>query len=243
MGRKRLDDLLVEKGLAGDRKEAAARILSGVVLVDSQRQEKAGTLVETSSQIRLKGTPNRFVSRGGWKLEGALKAFQLDVSGLVCLDLGASTGGFTDCLLQKGARKVYAFDVGRGQLDWSLQQDPRVAIRDGVNVRYLDRSQVQERVDLITADLSFISLRHVLSALKQFAGARILVLVKPQFEAKREEVSAGGLIPSEEKSLEIVRRVRTFMEEQGFHIAGQAPSPIRGRKGNREYFLLVVGGW
>ncbi len=157
--RKRLDALLVERGIAENSKRAAAIILSGVVLVDEQRVDKAGMLIDSASEIRIKGTEQQYVSRAGFKLEAALRQFAVQVQGKICVDLGASTGGFTDCLLQQGAEKVYAFDVGRGQLHWDLQQDARVVVRDSINVRHLTRAMVEDPVDLITIDLAFISLR------------------------------------------------------------------------------------
>jgi 23S rRNA (cytidine1920-2'-O)/16S rRNA (cytidine1409-2'-O)-methyltransferase len=235
--KRRLDDLLVERGFAQTRKEAVAILLSGVVLVDDQKQEKGGTEVESDAEIRLTSCPAKFVSRGGLKLEGALNALGLDLSGYVCLDLGASTGGFTDCLLQAGASKVYAFDVGTGQLDWRLRQDPRVIVRDRFNVRYLTPAAVDEAVDLITGDLSFISVRQILHPLRAFTESSILLLVKPQFEAEREEVEEGGLISDSSKRLEILERVKLFALGEGFAILGEVPSPILGQKGNQEFFL------
>ncbi len=204
-----------------------------------QRVDKPGTAVDSSLSIRLKGGEERYVSRGGLKLEAALGALSVDVSGVACLDLGASTGGFTDCLLQNGARVVYAFDVGKGQLDWKLQTDPRVKVKDSINVRNIHPSLVGERVDLITIDLSFISLRLVLPGLRQFSPVRILALVKPQFEAERDEVGAGGIIRSQELRTAIVERIRQYAIELGFAVLGETPSPIPGQKGNREYFLLL----
>ena len=235
--KKRLDDLLVERGLVKSRKEALARLMSGRVLVDHQRQEKGGTLVDSESEIRLIGDPSKYVSRGGLKLEGALEVLKLDVAGFVCLDLGASTGGFTDCLLQHGADRVYAFDVGRGQLDWKLQQNPQVSVHDSFNVRYLTRAVVEERVDLVVIDLSFISVKQVLLPLKGFPEATILALVKPQFEAERGEVETGGLVTDTDTHQEIVQRVRDFAVENGFEVLAEVPSPILGRRGNQEVFL------
>jgi len=238
MEKTRLDDLLVEKGLAADRKTAAALILAGRVLVDDQRIDKPGTSVDSTSEIRLKDR-DQYVSRGGLKLEGALRDFAIDVDNTVCLDLGASTGGFTDCLLQHGARRVYALDVGKGQLDWKLQKDARVKVKDQVNVRNIHPSWIGEPVDLITIDVSFISLRLVLPPLRQFSPVRILALVKPQFEAERDEVSAGGIIVSEELRRTIVERIRQHAVDLGLEVLGQTVSPIAGQKGNQEYFLLL----
>ncbi|MEE8350244.1 MAG: TlyA family RNA methyltransferase, partial [Acidobacteriota bacterium] len=192
--RKRLDALLVEKGLAQDLKKATALILSGVVLIEEQRVDKPGTLIEPASTFRIKSKESKYVSRGGLKLAAALQDFAVDTIGKTCLDLGASTGGFTDCLLQHGAGKVYAFDVGSGQLHWNLQRDPRVVVRDSVNVRFLEPSMVENAVDLIVIDLAFISLRLIFPRLKLFPSVEIIALVKPQFEASRGQVGPGGVI-------------------------------------------------
>lgn len=227
----------MERSLARDPKEAQALILGGTVFVDGQRIDKAGTLLDSHSDIQIVSRQGKYVSRGGLKLEAALRFFGVPVSHKVCLDLGASTGGFTDCLLRHGARKVYAFDVGHGQLDWKLRQDVRVVVKEGVNVRYLDISMVSESVDLITIDLSFISLRLVLPRLAHFPDAQTIALVKPQFEARREEVGPGGIIRSTELQREIVKGVIDFAEEKGFTVLGEVPSPIEGQKGNQEYFI------
>ena len=190
------------------------------------------------SAIRLKTEPQKYVSRGGLKLEAALHQLGVQVQRKVCLDLGASTGGFTDCLLQHQARKVYAFDVGRGQLHWKLQLDPRVVVRDAINVRYLETSMVEDKIDLITVDLSFISLRLVLPSLKPFS-AEILALVKPQFEARQREVKPGGVIEDVDLQKRIVGRVKDFTREEEFLILGELASPVVGQKGNQEYFLLI----
>lgn len=235
----RIDDLLVEEGLASDRREASALLMSGVVLVDNQKVEKAGVLVSPGAKIRLLGETNRFVSRGGLKLEAALQALSIDVSGRVCCDLGASTGGFTDCLLQAGAARVYAFDVGRGLLDWKLQQDSRVIMHDAFNVRNLTPGDIPEKIDLFTADLSFISLRLILPVLQQFPDSRFLLLVKPQFEAKPDEVERGGLILDLKLREEIIGRVEQLAVDFGFKVEGQVASSLRGQKGNLEHFLYL----
>jgi 23S rRNA (cytidine1920-2'-O)/16S rRNA (cytidine1409-2'-O)-methyltransferase len=239
MEKTRVDDLLVQKGLAQDRKEALALILSGAVLANEQRVDRPAALLAPDTPLRLKKKSGPYVSRAGLKLEAALKALAIDVTGLVCADLGASTGGFTDCLLKRGARKIYALDVGKGQLDWKLQKDPRVIVRDGVNVRYLRPDDVGERIELITIDLSFISLRLVLPSLKAFAPVRVLALVKPQFEAERGEVGAGGIIRDPQLQEEIVERVSRFAAAEGYSVLGTVPSGLRGQKGNQEYFLLL----
>ncbi len=187
----RLDDLLVLRELAEDRKHALALVMRGAVRVDDAPARKAGQLVDEAAEVRLQDLP-RFVSRGGLKLDAALEGFAIDVTDRVCADLGASTGGFTDCLLQRGARRVYAFDVGRGQLDWNLRRDPRVLVREGVNVRHLSPDDIGEEVHLIVGDLSFISLRLILPVVRRFTGAQAVLLVKPQFEARPDEVGRGG---------------------------------------------------
>ena len=212
--------------------------MSGIVLVDEQRVDKPGLRLDPSSGIRLKSEPRKYVSRGGLKLEAALRRLQIQVQDKVCLDLGASTGGFTDCLLQHAALRVYAFDVGRGQLHWKLQLDPRVIFRDAVNVRYLETSMVDDQVDLVTVDLSFISLRLIFPSLKPFS-AEILALVKPQFEAQRGEVGLGGVIESPALRERIVDRVKRSARREGFSLLGECPSPIVGQKGNQEHFLLL----
>lgn len=196
-------------------------------------------MVNPQAAVRIKGEQLPYVSRGGLKLEAALHHFQLSVENCVCLDLGASTGGFTDCLLQHGARRVHAFDVGRGQLDWKLAQDERVVIHDDFNVRRLTPSDVGEAVDLVTVDLAFISLRRVLPALRQFPTARIVALVKPQFEADREEVGEGGVIRSPELQEEVLERVKAAARAEGFEVLGAISSPIPGQKGNREFLMLL----
>ena len=237
--RQRLDDLLVDRGLAEDLKKATAIILSGVVLVEEQRVDKPGTLTAPTSTIRLKSEESKYVSRGGLKLEAALQEFQVEVGEKVCLDLGASTGGFTDCLLQHGARKVYALDVGSGQLHWNLQQDPRVVVRDSVNARFLDPSMIDDAVDLMVIDLAFISLRLIFPRLKLFPSVEIIALVKPQFEAHREEVGPGGVIRDRQLQREIVDRIRGAAINAGLTFIGEVASSLEGRKGNQEYFLLL----
>lgn len=240
MSKRRLDQLLVERGLAFNEREATALVMRGVIQVDGRTVTKAGTLVPETSHIKIGEWKERYVSRGGYKLEGALKALGVDVKDLVCVDLGSSTGGFTDCLLQHGARKVYAFDVGRGQLDWSLRNDPRVILDENVNVRHLSREDLPEPVDLITADLSFISLTRILPVLKAFHRSLFLLLVKPQFEAERHEVGPGGLVLDLDLQREIVNRFKKTALAENFRVLGECPSPVRGQKGNQEYFVLLT---
>jgi 23S rRNA (cytidine1920-2'-O)/16S rRNA (cytidine1409-2'-O)-methyltransferase len=235
----RLDRLLVARGLAPTREKAQALILAGRVDVDGKRVDKAGTLVAEDAPIRAAGPEHPYVSRGGVKLAAALDAFGLDPSGEICLDVGASTGGFTDCLLQRGAARVYAIDVGAGQIDAKLRADPRVALREKLNARFLSREHVPEAVALAALDLSFISARLVLPAVRPLVapGGAIVVLVKPQFEAGRGEVPRGGVVRSDAVRQRVVEEVRRFGEDLGL-VAGKAiPSPIRGASGNQEFLL------
>jgi 23S rRNA (cytidine1920-2'-O)/16S rRNA (cytidine1409-2'-O)-methyltransferase len=234
----RLDEMLCLRGLARDRREARGLILSGRVFVEGRRIDKAGSPVAADAEIRLAAS-DPYVSRGGVKLEGALRCFRLDVEGKACVDLGSSTGGFTDCLLQRGASRVYAFDVGRGLLDWRLRNDPRVRVREGFHVRELRPSDVTDPVDLITADLSFISLVQILPALKRFPDAQFLLLVKPQFEAPREEVEPGGVVRGGARQWRVVSGFVRRAEADGFRLLGIAPSFLKGQKGNQEYFVLL----
>ena len=233
----RLDQLLVSRGLAPDVRTAGALVLSGRVFRDQQRLDKPGTLLAAGEPVRLRNAPPRFVSRGGFKLEAALATLQIQVSDRVCLDVGASTGGFTDCLLQHGARKVFALDVGKGQLDWKLRQDSRVVVLEGINARFLSPGDLPRLPHLVTADLSFISLRLILPRLELFQDPELLLLVKPQFEAFPDEVDPGGVIRSPEKRREILNRFKRFVSSSGFHLAAEHPSPVPGRKGNRETFF------
>ncbi len=235
----RLDLLLVARGLAPTRQRAQALILAGRVDVDGLRADKAGTLVAEEADLRVAGPEHPFVSRGGVKLAAALDAFGIDPSGLVCLDVGSSTGGFTDCLLQRGAARVYAIDVGYGQLDAKLRGDPRVVLREKVNARFLSREHVPESADLAAFDLSFISVRLVLPAVVPLLspGARLVVLVKPQFEAGRGEVGKGGIVRSEEIRRRVLEEIESFGRGLGWAVLGAIPSPLAGAHGNREFLL------
>ena len=241
--KQRLDQLLVERGLVESRQKAQALILGGKVLVAGQRQDKAGTLVPADAAIELIGNELRYVSRGGLKLEGALAAFAIDPSGRICLDVGSSTGGFTDCLLQHGAERVFAVDVSTNQLAWKLHRDSRVVPIE-MNARYLaaaERAQqlLAERPSLVTMDLSFISATKVLPELVQLAasGADFIVLVKPQFELERGDVGRGGIVRDAALHRRAVERVRKTMAETGLTVLGETPSPITGAEGNQEFFL------
>jgi 23S rRNA (cytidine1920-2'-O)/16S rRNA (cytidine1409-2'-O)-methyltransferase len=237
----RLDRLLVAKGLAPSRQRARAMIMAGKILVNSRPADKAGILVAHDDRIELKGRDIPYVSRGGLKLEAALEALGLNVKGLTCLDAGASTGGFTDCLLQKGAARVYAVDVGYGQLAWKLRQDPRVVAVERTNIRYLPAAAVPEPVDLATIDVSFISLKIVVPAVTAFLNrdARILALIKPQFEVGKNYVGKGGVVRDATLHNRVIHDLSLFFEEKGIFREKVIPSPILGPKGNREFFILL----
>jgi 23S rRNA (cytidine1920-2'-O)/16S rRNA (cytidine1409-2'-O)-methyltransferase len=238
-GRLRIDQLLVERGLAESRQKAQALILAGQVMVDGQRAAKAGQAVAQDSRIELlAGLP--FVSRGGLKLQAALDHFKIDPAGRVCLDVGSSTGGFTDCLLQRGAARVYAVDVGKGQLDWKLRNDPRVIVKESINARYLQPSDIGEPIDLGVCDASFISSTLLIPAFVPLLrrDAEIVILVKPQFEAGRHEVGKGGIVRDPEVHTAACRRVQQLLEEMGFVVA-LIESPILGAEGNKEFLLYA----
>lgn len=239
MSKTRLDLLLVARGLAPTREKAQAMILAGLVEVDGRRADKAGSTVAADAGVTVAGPEHPYVSRGGVKLSAALDAFAIDPAGLVCLDVGASTGGFTDCLLQRGAARVYAIDVGYGQLDARLRNDPRVVLREKVNARFLSREHVPEPAELAVMDLSFISARLVLGPVLALLapGARLVVLVKPQFEAGRGEVGKGGIVRSEETRLRVLAEIEEFGRSLGLAVNGTIPSPITGARGNREFLL------
>ena len=234
--------MLVDRGLASDVARAQALLLAGQVVVGEQRIDKPGQLVRAEATVRLKaGATPRYVSRGGHKLEAALAAFAIDVRGLACADLGASTGGFTDCLLQRGAAHVQACDVGYGQLDPRLAKDPRVTVHDRLNVRHLGPEFIGGAVDLCAVDLSFISLRLVLPAVRGLLrpGGWLVALVKPQFEAKPEWVEKGGVVRDPAARLEAIQGITRAAAQQGFEIVGTIDSPIRGPAGNLEALLAA----
>jgi 23S rRNA (cytidine1920-2'-O)/16S rRNA (cytidine1409-2'-O)-methyltransferase len=236
--RKRLDVLLVERGMAESRHKAQAMILAGEVEVDRKRAEKAGALLPESSHIEVHSRLQRYASRGGLKLEGALEDFQVNPAGKVCLDLGASTGGFTDCLLQRGAAHVYAVDVNTDQLSWKLREDARV-LRIKKNARDLRAADLPEAVDLVVADVSFISVSKVLPGAVACAkdGAELLILIKPQFELQREDVGKGGIVRLKILHDKAIASVRQAAEALGLTASGAAPSHLPGAEGNQEYFL------
>jgi 23S rRNA (cytidine1920-2'-O)/16S rRNA (cytidine1409-2'-O)-methyltransferase len=244
--RQRADVLLVEKGLAESRTRAQALVMAGAVVAGEQRVEKPGQLLDPALPLRVKegAAPQRYVSRGALKLERALEAFPVDPRGLVCADLGASTGGFTDLLLQRGAARVYAVDVGYGQLHPRLRGDPRVVVRERENARLLDTAALGEPVQLVVGDLSFISLRLVLPAVKRILapGGAAVVLVKPQFEVGKGEVGKGGVVRDEAKRRRALEDVKASARELGFEPIGEAESPIEGPAGNREWLLGLRRG-
>jgi 23S rRNA (cytidine1920-2'-O)/16S rRNA (cytidine1409-2'-O)-methyltransferase len=241
MNKERIDRLLVQKGLAGSREKAQALIMEGKVRVEGRRVEKAGTRVAVTAEVEIVGEALPYVSRGGLKLEGALRSFQIDPSGWVVMDVGASTGGFTDCVLQRGAAKVYAVDVGYGQLAWKLRNDPRVVVLEKRNIRYLRPQEVGEAVDLILIDTSFISIERFLAHLLDFLkeDGRVLALIKPQFEVGKGEVGKGGVVKDPVLHQEVTERIARFSESLGFRVAGLIESPLKGPKGNKEFFIYL----
>ena len=243
MRRERLDKLVVDRGLAPSRERARSLILAGQVTVAGQVQTKAGTLCDPGAEVALRAPDHPYVSRGGVKLAHGLDAFAIDPAGAIALDVGASTGGFTDVLLQRGAAKVYAIDVGYGQLAWSLRQDPRVVVLERENVRSIDPGKVPEPCDLAVIDVSFISLTLVLPRVAELlrppAGKPIVALVKPQFEAGREHVGAGGVVRDPAARLGAVDKVRTWAAGHGFVAGDSVESPLTGPAGNVEYLLLL----
>ena len=237
--RVRLDRLLVEQGLAASRERARALILSGAVLVNDESRDKAGFLVDPGAVIRIRGGDNPYVGRGGLKLKGALSAFGIGVRGLVCLDVGASTGGFTDCLLQEGAARVYALDVGYGQLSWKLRTDQRVVCIERTNIRYFDGKQLEDPIDMATIDTSFISLKLVIPQVLKFLreGGILLALIKPQFEAGREVVEKHGVVKDPEVHQAVTASIEDFCKGLAMEVLGICESTLLGPAGNREYFL------
>ncbi len=238
----RLDTLLVERELAPTRAKARSLIMRGAVYVDGERVDKAGALVKASSEVTVKDSSQKYVSRGGYKLEGALSEFGIDVSGSVALDVGASTGGFTDCLLQRGVARVYAVDVGYGQLDWKLRNDERVAVIEKLNARYLMPEDIGEKVDIAVIDVSFISLTMVIPPLKNVLKprGRLVALIKPQFEVGKGQVGKGGIVRDEAKHQEVIEKISSFLNGLGFTVTGVIPSPILGAQGNKEFLISAV---
>jgi 23S rRNA (cytidine1920-2'-O)/16S rRNA (cytidine1409-2'-O)-methyltransferase len=239
----RVDKLLVERGLADSRTKAQAMVMAGVVLVNEQRVNKPSDSVAPGAEIRIKGgddPASRYVGRGGVKLEAALSEFQVKVDGLTCLDVGASTGGFTDCLLQHGARKVISVDVGHNQIDWRLRSDSRVEVREGVNARYLTRAEFEDEFQLAVMDVSFISATKIIPAIVPLLAdaGRLITLIKPQFEVGRGEVGKGGIVRDPQQHARVVDEVNAAASTLGLQVRGVIESPIRGADGNVEFLAL-----
>lgn len=240
--KERLDVLLVKKGLAPSREKAKAILMSGQVFVNGQREDKAGAAFdEVDIQIEVRGNTLPYVSRGGLKLEKAMKQFDLQLQGLVCMDIGSSTGGFTDCMLQNGATKVYAVDVGHGQLAWKLRNDERVVCMERTNFRYMVREDIQDDLDFASVDVSFISLTKILPTARKLlkSGAQMVCLIKPQFEAGREKVGKKGVVRDPLVHKEVIEKIISFAHETGFQILHLEYSPIKGPEGNIEYLLHI----
>lgn len=237
--KKRLDVLLVEKGFAASREKAKAIIMSGIVFVDGQREDKAGSVFDEEKEIVIKGKTLKYVSRGGLKLEKAMKNFDISLEGKVCMDVGASTGGFTDCMLQNGAVKVYSVDVGHGQLDWKLRNDERVVCMERTNMRYVTREDVEEPAAFVSIDVSFISLTKILPAVYQVLedDGQVVALIKPQFEAGREKVGKKGVVRDRKVHKEVIEKICDFASTHGFRLLHLDYSPIKGPEGNIEYLL------
>jgi 23S rRNA (cytidine1920-2'-O)/16S rRNA (cytidine1409-2'-O)-methyltransferase len=242
MPKRRADQLLVEQGLAESRAKAQALILAGLVSVAGRRIDKAGTPIAEDTELTVAGRDHPWVSRGGLKLAHAVDHFTLDPVGLVALDIGASTGGFTDVLLARGAARVHAVDVGRGQLAWKLRQDPRVLVHEGMNARYLSRAEIPEPIDVVTCDASFIGLETVLPASLALTAehAALVALIKPQFEAGPKEVGKGGVVRDPAMHRAVCERISAWLEAQpGWHVVGITESPITGPAGNREFLIYA----
>lgn len=242
MTKSRLDALLVERQFVESRQQAQALILAGQVFVAGQRSDKPGKAIPTDAEISIAGECLKYASRGGLKLEAALNAFAINVAGTTCLDLGASTGGFTDCLLQRGAARVVAVDVGCGQLDWKLRNDPRVEVREGINARYLSADDFDGRFDLITIDVSFISLTKVLPAAAALLSedGMIVALIKPQFEVGKGEVGKGGIVKDPAKHAAVLKAIAEFCASHSLRVVTTIESPILGQHGNREFLARIV---
>ncbi len=242
MKKERIDKLLVERGFADSRSKAHALVMAGVVLADEKRVEKPSESFSPETKIRLKGkiSETKYVGRGGLKLEKALSDFHIQPNEYVCLDVGASTGGFTDCLLQNGAKKVVSVDVGTNQLVWKLRNDPRVDSRENVNARYLKAEDFDEKFDLIVMDVSFISVTKIIPALISLlkTNGKIITLIKPQFEVGRGEVGKGGIVRDMEKHEKVVSEINSFVETLGLKVSGVIDSPILGADGNKEFLAL-----
>ncbi len=239
--KKRIDVLLFERGLAPSREKARTLIMAGSVYVNNQKFDKPGDTVSDDAEIEVRGSTLKYVSRGGLKLEKAMQLFPIDLNGKICMDIGASTGGFTDCMLQNGAQRVYSVDVGYGQLAWQLRQDPRVVNLERTNARYLTREQVPEEIDFFSVDVSFISLRIILPAVRPLLrdGGQAVCLIKPQFEAGREKVGKKGVVRDRAVHEEVVETICRFAVENGYSVLGLTFSPVKGPEGNIEYLAYL----
>lgn len=239
--KERLDVLLVKQGLAPSREKAKAIIMSGNVFVAGQREDKAGSVFDEAAVITVKENPLKYVSRGGLKLEKAMQCFPITLAGTVCMDIGASTGGFTDCMLQNGAAKVYSVDVGHGQLAWKLRNDERVVCMEKTNFRYMVPSDIQDVLDFASVDVSFISLTKILIPARNLLreGGRMVCLIKPQFEAGRDKVGKKGVVREPEIHQEVIARVIDFADLTGFGVQGLTYSPVKGPEGNIEYLVFL----
>ncbi len=235
--KQRLDLMLVEQHLAPSREKAKAVIMAGLVYVNGQKEDKPGSTFPEEAKVEVRGQTNPYVSRGGLKLEKALQTFDVSVEGKVCTDVGASTGGFTDCMLQYGARKVYAIDVGKGQLDWKLRQDPRVVCMEKTNIRYVKPSDIGEPVEFSSVDVSFISLTKVLKPIREYLQdvGEVVALIKPEFEAGREKVGKKGVVRDPQTHQEVIKKIADFASKTGFASEDLTFSPIKGPEGNIEY--------
>jgi 23S rRNA (cytidine1920-2'-O)/16S rRNA (cytidine1409-2'-O)-methyltransferase len=243
MPRERIDKILVDRGLADSRTKAQALVMAGAVLVDEQLVNKPSEYFKQDANIRIKADATmRYVGRGGLKLEAALREFKIDVRGLSCLDVGASTGGFTDCLLQHGARKVIPLDVGHNQIDWRLRNDPRVEVREGVNARYLKPSDFSEQFDVATIDVAFISATKILPAIVPLLNetGRVVTLIKPQFEVGKGEVGKGGIVKDPAQHQRVIQELTAVAQALGLQPAGVIESPIKGADGNTEFLALYL---
>ena len=239
--KERLDLLLVNRGLAPSREKAKTMIMEGNVFVENEREDKAGSMFDTEAKIEIKGNTLKYVSRGGLKLEKAMTHFDIELNDKVCMDIGASTGGFTDCMLQNGAKKVYSVDVGYGQFAWKLRQDPRVVCMEKTNIRYVTPQDIDDVLDFASVDVSFISLTKVLGPARELLadGGEMVCLIKPQFEAGREKVGKKGVVRDKAVHLEVVERIVTFALEHGFSVHHLSYSPIKGPEGNIEYLVHI----
>lgn len=239
--KKRLDILVTERGLAESREKAKTLIMAGQVYVDNQKADKPGDTFSEDAQVEVRGKGLQYVSRGGLKLEKAMKQFGLTLTDKICMDVGASTGGFTDCMLQNGARKVYSVDVGYGQLAWSLRTDPRVINLERTNARYLTKEQIPEEIGFFSVDVSFISLTIILPAVRPLMAreGQAVCLIKPQFEAGREKVGKKGVVRDQAVHCEVIEKIRNFALENGFSVLGLTYSPVKGPEGNIEYLIYL----